>query len=84
MSASLPARDLWKLIDSVRDRSYDVFTFAEKQRMHDLVGTFKVKGVISPDNIEWLHQSAANLQAMGISPYRSSRRRLPRTKRGRA
>lgn len=82
MSASLPANDIWKLIDDVRDRSYDVFVFDEKKRMHDLVVNFKTKGIVPPDDIEWLKQSSENLRAMGISPARASRRRLPRTKRG--
>jgi hypothetical protein len=27
----------WALVNRVRDRSYDLFTLAEKKRMHDLV-----------------------------------------------
>jgi hypothetical protein len=81
MSAPIPARDTWKLIDSVRDRSYDLFTFDEKQKMHDLVVAFKIKGVISADDIKWLRESSDNLRAMGVAPARFSRRRLPRAKR---
>ncbi|HEY8006369.1 MAG TPA: hypothetical protein VIE66_06130 [Methylocella sp.] len=84
MSGALPAREIWKLIDDVRDRSYDIFVYDEKKRMHDLVGNFKTKGVVAPDDVDWLKRTAESLKAMGISPYRSSRRRLPRAKRGRA
>jgi len=34
----------WQLIDSVRDRAYDIFVFAEKKRLHDLVCMFKSRG----------------------------------------
>jgi len=74
-------REIWRLIDDVRGRSYDVFVYAEKQRMHDLVVAFKAKGIVSPENIEWLHQSSDNLRTMGVAPARFSRRRLPRAKR---
>jgi hypothetical protein len=82
MSAPPPvARDMWRLIDSVRDRSYDLFTFAEKQKMHDLVTAFKAKGIVSDADIDWLKQSYENLRSTGVSPARFSRRRLPRAKR---
>jgi hypothetical protein len=79
----MSARETWALIDSVRDRCYDVFVYDEKKRLHDLVTKFKLSGTASPDDIEWLHQSSDNLRAMGVSPARVSRRRLPRAKRGR-
>jgi hypothetical protein len=81
MTAPIPARDMWQLIDSVRDRSYDVFVYDEKLRMHNLVTAFKTKGVVSPEDVEWLRRSYDNLRSMGISPARFSRRRLPRAKR---
>jgi hypothetical protein len=75
---------MWKFIDDVRDRSYDIFVYEEKLRMHNLVGAFKTKGVVADEDIDWLKRTAESLKSMGISRYRSSRRRLPRTKRGRA
>jgi hypothetical protein len=83
MTAPIPARDMWKLIDDVRDRSYDLFTLAEKQRMHDLVVAFKAKGIVSDDDVEWLKRSDEYLRLMG-APRAVSRRRLPRAKRRRA
>jgi hypothetical protein len=55
---------LWMLVDRVRDRSYDLFTFAEKSRLHNLVVRLKAKGTISPDDLEWLRQADENLSGM--------------------
>jgi hypothetical protein len=65
---------MWQLIDSVRDRCYDIFVFAEKQRLQDLVVRFKAKGIVSADDIAWLKESYENLRAMGIRPPTSARR----------
>ncbi|HEY8006023.1 MAG TPA: hypothetical protein VIE66_04300 [Methylocella sp.] len=78
----------WALVDRVRDRCYDVFTFDEKKRLHDLVGRLKRTGVIFADDLAWLREMDAALSAMGVSPpsrrpYEPWRRR-PRAKRGRA
>jgi hypothetical protein len=65
----------WQLIDSVRDRAYDIFVFAEKKRLHDLVCMFKSTRAISPGDRLWLEQMAANLCAMGAPAARTVRRR---------
>jgi hypothetical protein len=77
----MSAREIWRLIDDVRGRSYDAFVYDEKLRMHNLVLGFKAKGVVSPDDVKWLRESSEALRAMGISPARFSRRRLPRARR---
>jgi hypothetical protein len=69
------ASDMWKLIDSVRDRSYDLVTLAEKRKMHDLVCRLKTKGIISPDDLEWLKQSDEALRCMGVPRATSANRR---------
>ena len=64
---------IWRLIDRVRDRSYDLFTIPEKKRLHDLVVRFKANGTISPDNLEWLKHADENLQ--GIAYFSATFRR---------
>jgi hypothetical protein len=44
----------WRLVDSVRDRCYDLFTHAEKKRLHDLVVMLKSTGTISASDRQWL------------------------------
>jgi len=65
----------WQLIDSVRDRSYDLFTYDEKLRLHNLVVAFKSVRSISPNDRQWLQESADNLHAMGAPAARIVRRR---------
>jgi hypothetical protein len=60
----------WPLIDRVRAASYDVFTMAEKQRMHDLFVRLKTKKSISLDDLAWLREMDAALQSL----LRSTRR----------
>jgi hypothetical protein len=57
-------RASWRLVDSVRDRSYDIFTFDEKKRLHDLVVMLKSTRTISASDRQWLEESDANLRAM--------------------
>jgi hypothetical protein len=54
----------WRLVDSVRDRCYDLFTYAEKKRLHDLVVMLKSTRTISASDRQWLDESDANLRAM--------------------
>jgi hypothetical protein len=76
MSLPLPRdRDLWRVIDRVRDRSYDLFTFAEKKRMHDLVCRLKATRRISSDDLQWLRQSDENLCGVAVLSATFSRRR---------
>jgi hypothetical protein len=76
MNAPLPRdRQLWALIDRVRDRSYDWFTFAEKKRMHDLVVRLKATRKISEDDLQWLRQADENLCGVASFTATSSRRR---------
>jgi hypothetical protein len=56
--------ETWRLVDSVRDRSYDIFTHAEKKRLHDLVVMLKSTRTISASDRQWLEESDANLRAM--------------------
>ena len=74
----------WALIDSVRDRCYELITFDEKLRLHNLVVMFKQTRSISPGNRLWLEQMAANLRAMGSPAARTVRRRPAWLKRKRA
>ena len=73
MSADLRAE--WALIDAVRDRSYDLFTYDEKLRLHNLVVAFKSVRSISPNDRLWLEESADNLRGMGAPAARIVRRR---------
>ena len=74
-------RASWALIDSVRDRCYDVFTYDEKQRLHNLVCMFKATQAISPNDRRWLAESADNLRAMGAPTARKSSTYRPWMKR---
>jgi hypothetical protein len=67
--------ELWRLIDRVRAASYDLFTFAKKKRMHDLVVRLKSKGIVSPADLEWLRQSDENLCGVAALTATFSRRR---------
>jgi hypothetical protein len=64
---------LWLLVDRVRDRSYDFFTFEEKSRLHNLVVGLKAKGTISPGDRKWLEEADANL--CGIASFSATFRR---------
>jgi hypothetical protein len=75
------AREIWQLINSVRGRCYDIFTYDEKYRLHHLIIGAK-KGIVSDFDIAWLKQCDENLRAMGIRPPTSTRR--PRWKARRA
>jgi hypothetical protein len=71
-----PNRELWRLIDSVRDRSSDWFTLAEKQRMHDKIVHLKAKGTVSAADLEWLRQADEDLcGAAALAATFSCRRR---------
>jgi hypothetical protein len=83
-SADVTGRDLWKLIDSVRDRSCDLFTLDEKQKMHNLVVRLKTKGTISPADFEWLKQYDEALRCMGAPRATASKRRRVFARRRRA
>jgi hypothetical protein len=71
----------WALIDAVRDRCYDLFVFDEKLRLHNLVCMFKSTRAISPNDRQWLVESADALRAMGAPAARTVRRRPPWLKR---
>jgi hypothetical protein len=63
----------WALIDSVRDRCYDLFTYDEKLRLHNIVVAFKSTRAISPGDRLWLQHMAANLPDMGAPSARTYR-----------
>jgi hypothetical protein len=73
----------WQLIDSVRDRCYNLFTYNEKLRLHNLVVAFKSVRSISPQDRLWLQESADNLRGMGAPAARTVRRRPAWLKRAR-
>jgi hypothetical protein len=50
----------WRLINRVRDASYNFFTYDEKQRMHDLVVTIKRTDKLSIKDRKWLEEMDAN------------------------
>jgi hypothetical protein len=76
MSVYLPRdRELWRLINRVRDRSYDWFAIDEKRRMHDLVVRLKATRRISSDDLQWLRQSDENLCGAAALTATFSRRR---------
>ena len=68
-------REPWKLIDSVRDACYDVFTTAEKQRLHDIVVKLKRTRILSAGDIAWLQQADANLRAANAISFCRWRRK---------
>jgi hypothetical protein len=74
----------WRLVDSVRDHCYDLFTYDEKKQLHDLVVMLKSTRTISSSDRQWLVESDANLRAMrapiaAARPYQPWRQR-PRYK----
>ena len=66
---------LWRLVDRVRDRSYDWFTFAEKKRLHDLVARLKTRKSISIDDLRWLNEMDDALAGVGALAATFQRRR---------
>jgi hypothetical protein len=68
----------WRLIDRVRDASYDFFTYDEKLKMHNLIGTIKRTDKLSVEDRKWLEEMDANFA--GISEITGTFRR----RRGRA
>lgn len=70
----MTSRELWRLVDSVRDRSYDVFAYAEKRRRHDLVFHLKAKGTVSLDDVSWLKRTDQELRAAALDFVRWCRR----------
>jgi hypothetical protein len=77
MTANLQStdRELWKLIDRVRDAGYGWFTLEEKTRLHNLVVRFKATHKISEDDIEWLHRADENLSGAAALSATFFRRR---------
>jgi hypothetical protein len=80
--------ETWRLVDSVRDRCYDLFTYDEKKRLHDLVVMLKSTRTISASDRQWLEESDANLRSMG-APLAAAHpcqpwRKRPRKARARA
>ena len=78
----------WRLVNSVRDRSYDISIFDEKKRLHDLVVMLKSTRTISASDRRWLMESDETLRAMrapiaAARPYQPWRKR-PRKARARA
>jgi hypothetical protein len=71
-------RELWKLIDRVRDPGYGWFTLEEKTRLHNLVVRFKATRKISSDDLQWLRQSDENLCDVAALTATFSRRRRKR------
>jgi hypothetical protein len=47
-SGPMTGRELWTLVDSVRNRCYDIFVFAEKKRLHDLVCPLRPREMLPP------------------------------------
>jgi|GEM_PF-7023678 len=47
-------RDVWVLVNKVRDASDGIFTDDEKLRMHDLVTRLKTRKTISLADLMWL------------------------------
>jgi hypothetical protein len=50
----------WRLINRVRDASYNFFTYDEKLKMHNLVGAIKRTGKLSNEDRKWLEEMDAN------------------------
>jgi hypothetical protein len=79
MSPPLPTdRELWRLIDRVREAGYDWLTFEEKKRLHDLVVHLKATRKISEDDLEWLKQADENLSGVASLTATFSVRRRKR------
>jgi hypothetical protein len=57
--------ETWRLVNSVRARCYDLFTYDEKKRLHDLVVMLKSTRTISASDRQWLEESDSNLRSMG-------------------
>jgi hypothetical protein len=65
----------WRLINRVRDASYDFFTYDEKLKMHNLVGKLKRTDKLSDEDRKWLEEMDANFASISALTGTFRRRR---------